>query len=62
MKKSKFYNVIKKSVMAELRKIFPLKGMDICDDYTEAKKLGIQFNESIFENFEIRYKGTRQAR
>lgn len=58
MKKSKIYDVIKKSVMIELRKIFPLKGKGICEEYVEAKKLGIKFDESIFD----RYKSTHQAR
>jgi hypothetical protein len=61
MKKSKFYNVIKESVIMELRKIFPLKGNGKYNNYSEAKKLGIKFNESIFENFEYRL-GTHQAR
>lgn len=62
MKKSKLYNVIKESVMAELKKIFPFKHRGICDDFVEAKKLGIKFDESIFENFEVRYERTLQAR
>lgn len=62
MKKSKLYNVIKESVMAELKKIFPFKHRGICDDFVDAKRAGVTFDESIFENFEIRYKSTRQAR
>ena len=62
MKKNKLYNVIKESVMAELKKIFPFKHRGICDDFVDAKRAGGTFDESIFENFEIRYKGTRQAR
>jgi hypothetical protein len=62
MKKSKLYNVIKESVMAELKKIFPFKQRGLCDDFVDAKRAGVTFDESIFENFEIRYKSTRQAR
>lgn len=62
MKNTKVYKVITKSVMAELRKIFPFKHRGLCDDFVDAKRAGIQFDESIFENFDIRYKSTRQAR
>lgn len=58
MKKSKIYKVITKSVMEELRKIFPLKGKGICDDYVDAKKAGVKFDETIFD----RYKSTSQTR
>ncbi|WP_295021141.1 hypothetical protein [Sulfurimonas sp.] len=62
MKNSKVYKVITKSVMEELKKIFPFKHRGICDDFVDAKRAGVKFDESIFENFEIKYKGTRQAR
>lgn len=58
MKKSKIYEVIKKTLMIELRKIFLLKGKGLCEEYVEAKKLGIKFDESIFD----RYKSTHQTR
>lgn len=62
MKNSKVYKVITKSVMEELRKIFPFKHRGLCDDFVDAKRAGVTFDESILENFEIRYKSTRQAR
>lgn len=48
-------NVIKESVIAELKKIFPLKDNASCNEFPEAKKLGIKADESIFENFERRH-------
>lgn len=62
MKKSKVYKVIKESIIKQLKEIFQFKHRGICDDFVDAKRAGGTFNESIFENFEIRYKGTRQAR
>lgn len=62
MKNSKVYKVIKESIIKQLKEIFQFKRRGICDDFVDAKRAGGTFDESIFENFEIRYKGTRQAR
>jgi hypothetical protein len=62
MKKSKVYKVIKESIIKQLKEIFQFKKRGICDDFVDAKRAGVTFDESIFENFEIRYKSTRQAR
>lgn len=58
MKNSKVYKVISKSVMEELKKIFPFKHRGICDDFVDAKRAGVKFDKSIFD----RYKSTHQAR
>ena len=58
MKNSKVYKVITKSVMEELKKIFPFKRRGICDDFVDAKRAGVKFDESIFD----RYKSTSQVR
>jgi hypothetical protein len=38
--------------MEELKKIFPFKHRGICDDFVDAKRAGVKFDKSIFENFE----------
>lgn len=58
MKKSKVYKVIKESITKELKEIFPFKRRGICDDFVDAKRAGVKFDESIFN----RYKGTSQAK
>ncbi|MDO9304707.1 MAG: hypothetical protein Q7T77_05220 [Sulfuricurvum sp.] len=59
MKKNK---IIKEAMMKAFSKFFPKKEKGMCETLFAVTKNEVKYDNSIFENFEVRYESTHQAR